>query len=607
MLEPGRRHLYLDALRPPAGYALDKAIGTTFSLDLPTLLTVPLSFALFDHAESREEMLKDPVALLEALRRYADRIRLFTQAGRVAAPAVSHPLYAYLESMVVEANAPDEAGVFHPKCWVLRFVRGDEVRYRFLCLTRNLSADLSWDTVLALDGELTDRTRAFSRNHPLGNFVAALPGLTSKAGELSSFVEPLADEVRRVNFRVPPGFEDELMFHPLGLDGKSSRPLAARRDRMLIVAPFLSEDVLSDLAGSGSVLVSRAESLDEIDPAVLRGFREVYYFDDSASEPEQPEIDGEDDGPEIVRRGLHAKLFVADDGWYANLWTGSANATNNAQYRNVELLVQLRGKKKDIGIDALIGTDEAPNAFRNLLRPYEIPKERSSAHLTTKEMENALEAVRRDLSRAGLALRIERASGKEGHDVTMTGTRPLGPLGGIKARCWLVSLGESHARDLDELLRDGQIRFPDVSMLGLSSFVAFEISLEKPPHVLRRRFALNLPVTGMPEERLGCVLTTIVQDRASLLRYLLLLLEENDAESEAGGAFTESLRGVAWSTLRGPALLEALVRTAARSPERLRRVKELLDDLRASGSGGALLPEELDAIWPPIWAAVEGT
>jgi hypothetical protein len=41
MLEPDGRTLLLDALRPPLGYQLDAAAGTTYSLDLVSLLTAP--------------------------------------------------------------------------------------------------------------------------------------------------------------------------------------------------------------------------------------------------------------------------------------------------------------------------------------------------------------------------------------------------------------------------------------------------------------------------------------------------------------------------------------------------------------------------------------
>jgi hypothetical protein len=44
--------------------------------------------------------------------------------------------------------------------------------------SRNLTFDRCWDTVVALDGDLTDRSNAFAANHPLGDFIEALPGMS---------------------------------------------------------------------------------------------------------------------------------------------------------------------------------------------------------------------------------------------------------------------------------------------------------------------------------------------------------------------------------------------------------------------------------------------
>src|SRR5271170_886920 len=158
MLNPLDRQLYLDALKPPVGYELDRAVATTFSLDLTTLLTVPLGFALLDWDDSQGRLLLDPVALLHSLRKYADRITVFCQAGRIATPAKQHPLFAHLERMIVEVHAAKPHGVFHPKVWLLRFLSKEApVRYRLLCMSRNLTSDRSWDTLLTLEGDLADR------------------------------------------------------------------------------------------------------------------------------------------------------------------------------------------------------------------------------------------------------------------------------------------------------------------------------------------------------------------------------------------------------------------------------------------------------------------
>ena len=72
--------------RPPIGYALDAAIGTTFTLDLMTLLTVPLAFTMFDWTDEDGRPRTDPLALLESVRRTAGRMTIFGQAGRIAVP-----------------------------------------------------------------------------------------------------------------------------------------------------------------------------------------------------------------------------------------------------------------------------------------------------------------------------------------------------------------------------------------------------------------------------------------------------------------------------------------------------------------------------------------
>src|SRR6185369_16625174 len=89
-----------------------------------------------------------------------------------------------------------------------------------------------------------------------------------------------------------------------------------------------------------------------------------------------PDVDAEPDGSEdevsavdeTGLEGLHAKLYVMDDGWDARVWIGSANATVAAFSRNVELLVELRGRKKDCGIDALLGAETG--GLSSVLAPW---------------------------------------------------------------------------------------------------------------------------------------------------------------------------------------------------------------------------------------------
>ena len=84
MLEVRHRTLLLESLRPPVGYRLEAAIGTSYTLDLMALLCVPLAFTWFDWEDEEGRPSADPLALLEALRRHARRIHVFCQAGMTA-------------------------------------------------------------------------------------------------------------------------------------------------------------------------------------------------------------------------------------------------------------------------------------------------------------------------------------------------------------------------------------------------------------------------------------------------------------------------------------------------------------------------------------------
>ena len=343
MLPPNQRELYLSALRPPPGFQLDRAIGTTYSLDLITLLSLPLSFALLDMTDDEGKLVRDPVALLHALRAYANRLTIFCQAGAIAVPAQRHPLFAHLEDAIIPVRK--QGGAFHPKIWALRFTSpGEPVHYLLLCLSRNITGDPSWDTLLALDGEVAERQRAFAKNHRLADFLLALPDLAADQPHERhrQAVDLLADELRRVRFELPEPFTDH-EFYPMGLPGFPPPEIPEGTRRLMVLSPFLSAPFLKDIAEKvPAVLISRGESLDTIDAAILKKFDQVFAIDDSASGNDDaaetadlpaPIVNPADDATAQVAHGLHAKLYLADAGWDSDLWTGSANATSAVQAR----------------------------------------------------------------------------------------------------------------------------------------------------------------------------------------------------------------------------------------------------------------------------------
>jgi len=199
MLSPEDRTLLVDLLAPPEpGFLLERAIATTFTLQLTAVLPIPLGLAGADLSSST-----DPLSILQALRNYSDRIDIFCQAGHVAVPSQRNDLLPLLEQMVHQVKAPSPGHLFHPKLWVLWFVNDDgDERYRLVCGSRNLTHDRAWDVVISLEGRRTLQRRAVNR--PIAEFVASLAGrVRGLSVERKRGIAALAQGLRYVEWDRP--------------------------------------------------------------------------------------------------------------------------------------------------------------------------------------------------------------------------------------------------------------------------------------------------------------------------------------------------------------------------------------------------------------------
>ena len=121
----------------------------------------------------------------------------------------------------------------------------------------------------------------------------------------------------------------------------------------------------------------------------------------------------------------------------------------------------------------------------------------------------------------------------------------------------------------------------------------------------------RLPLDGAPNGRIEAVTADMLSRPELLLRFILVLLSRgsdtdrflgdlNDALAESGAG------GSGWGNGRsdsGLPLLEPMLRTLHRAPERLAEVESLLADLRrVQTTDGSGLPAELDALWQTITA-----
>ncbi len=617
MLGARDRSLLLESLRPPEGFHVDLVVATSYTLDLVALLTAPLAFTLQSWEDKGGNVTTDPIAFLQAVRTHARRISLFCQAGEIDAPRPNQRLISYMEEAVWEVAAPSPGGLFHPKIWSIRYVADDGViRYRLLCLSRNLTFDRSWDTVLRLDGELTKRTRPIASHRSLSDFVTSLPELTIRRmpKERRGSIELMADELLRVEFECPDDVK-EYVFHPLGhRAGLKSDPFPRKLRRFMVVSPFVSGTFLRGIAerlpsGSGppNILVGRAEELEKIPAQSFAAFGDVKTIAETM-DPEAEDAQGHAAAPIPSARGLHAKLFVHDDGSDSSVWTGSANATDAAFGQNVEFLVELRGKKSKLGIDCFLNEKDG---FGAILTPWSAPEMPAEVDARREAMERELNDAARRLATASLSLAISSADEPLLHHVRLVrdpGSHPIGISRQITARAWLASLSSTMAAPVD-FASDCLSELPPVTRERLTTFVVVEICIVE--HIaVSKLFTLNLPATDMPGDRDELLLVQVLQDREGVLRILQLLLagEEGSADdlaSAAAGATAGSFRG----TYVGHPLLESLLRALHSAPRRLEEIDRLVADLLRTEKGRALMPEGLESIWAPVreaWLVMRG-
>lgn len=168
---------------PDAGFRLERAVATTFTLHLTALLPVPLGLAGADLNSST-----DPLSVLQAVRNYSDRIDVFCQAGHVSVPSQRNDLLAFLAiDRLQHDQAVDRIDIIYicSNAEIARQniakldVRGDG--------TKPLSTRI---TMLAT--QLRDLNRRMPDGRKTVNLVAFTPGTSFDKGQRGGRVEERA-------------------------------------------------------------------------------------------------------------------------------------------------------------------------------------------------------------------------------------------------------------------------------------------------------------------------------------------------------------------------------------------------------------------------------
>lgn len=608
MLSPKNNRLdYGSVLSPPPNYELDFAIGATYSLDLDALVGASISLGL--SVESDSDLNKNPIFLLEALRSTGDKIALFCESGQIKLPNKPTPLYILLEEMVFQVINDNNTKYskyvsFHPKTWVLRYVNHEnDVLYRFVVLSRNLTFDRSWDLSFSMDGKLTDKQT--SKNNPLINFIKYLSCYSNDVKR--DRINEIAKELEFVHFELKSPF-DGFEFIVNGIDNPN--PIQNQQlfksnslENLLIMSPFLSKEVIKNFnkrknQKSKAILITRLNSLGQLKCENLYNFEfyalkdevidgESLLSDESEQSLKDKKDENSDDGfkDEIVdnekliseeskqftKQDIHAKMYVVEKTKYTDLYLGSLNASDNALNGNVEFMIKLWARKRRFNINRLLKAmfnEGKDNPFKlvNMETIKEPSDEGSNLNLVVKNIVrlNGHAKIISNQNSYDLEVKFEKNCSK--YDIEIS------PL--------LSNKTTKFSR---------KIIFKNLTKVQLSEF--FVITVRKDDEIIRR--VIKIPVDNFPEDRQKDVVSKVINDKTAFIRYAAFLLGDEyvlssievDGESEGVNAnnFTPQL----------PELYEKMLKSAMYTPEKFVELEFLIKTL----SKDNVVPEGFEELY----------
>ena len=598
MLNPSENRLdYGNILLPPDYYRLDFAVGTTYSLDLDALVGICISLGLLEDPES--DIMRDPICLLEAIRRTGDKVALFCEAGQIYLPRKVTQLYTLLEKMVFQVATKETNGIkypsFHPKFWLLRYINDeDDVLYRVVVLSRNLTFDRSWDISFYMDGTIDEEN---DKNIPIADFLKYLNKELPKseiAKDKKKKIKQFIKELAYVNFRTNMKQFYDFEFIPSGIPCSEGgiysmldTSLIKRKDdileksfhEILVMSPFISKDIISQfnersmwVENKEYILITREMSLERLKPEDCDNFR-IYVLKDEIVDGEMSISDGESD---YYKHDIHAKVYMLRKNTDTELYLGSLNASHNAVYGNIEFMILLKSKNRYINLEKLKkdifgGDEDSPNnPFKEVL----LPECRKVEGIDdTGEFDILIKQVNRYKI---CAMVIESG---DYYDVKVI-------VEGYKKSDANIKLSpileKSKNLEFSEIML-----FEKMPINRLSEFYVLLITDKYGNGVSR---VIKIDTEGMPKEREGKIISSIIGDNEqNFYRYLGLLLGDDYIISAIEGDGLNGQGNIVGKTnvANIPILYEKMLKVAATAPERFVEIEKFIQLL----DGDDIVPE----------------
>ena len=557
------------------GFVVDFAVCTTYSLDMPTLLSVP--FMLGTMSELSEEALQAPHCVLEAINQSSGKFAIFCNAGNIIVPQnLKTNIYSLLEKSIIQVSL-DAHGKgfvnFHPKVWIIKETKSDNP---------NLSSSEDIDVVCELTGVIGNKeaNKVSQKKHePLAGFLLWLESRTPQKN-VKRGIKDLCFALSKVEkFIVDHPFED-YDFFPMGIDGYDGKKTCLEEmldyaAETIIISPFVDEGTLEDFVSSRpatkKTLVTRHASITESILGMLNDG--VYAVKEVMTDKVEKDVSVD----------IHEKVYFIRNGknLLNYLYLGSTNATGNGFGRNVEFLLRLQFKPYCMSYDKFrkeLINDNKDCIFEKVI---DVPQQEDVDEEAIKNEQELHKAIR--------AIHYAKVgSDGENYWISISCKKHIANVP--------VLIHPLYSPLLQQELCDG-VTFVGMPLSALTEFYIIEVG--------DMRRVIKIETHNMPtEERNKAIFQSIINTKSKFINYLAFMLTDSPEEflAESQQMERELLQGGIEGKELGmtTSLYEDMLKAAYRSPDKIEAIKKVIDKADRS-----VIPENFYSMYKQFQTAIK--
>lgn len=591
---------YGELLIPPPGFLLERAVATTYSLDLNALLAIPVAMYYSKTIETDFTKNPDPFDVIHAISEAKKSVTVFCQRGKIQVPNKHNKLISFTQDCIVEVTPEKDYSSFHPKCWWLLFKNkktGEKI-FRCSVMSRNMTFDRSWDVAFSFDGVVGYEIQ--EKNKPM---LEMLKYLERASG--NKIDNQFKKDLQHTEFKVEYPFNN-WSFIPIGISKNHTHPFLSKNfksDVLLMMSPFIDDKSLNDIASilsKKSWLFSKKIELQKLKLETFGNVEKVYCIPDIIVEGELDEIKADeipDSEPQSL--DLHAKLFIKRKG-NKNTWLlGSANLTAPAFGRNIECFIELKSNVNTTSPESIRKDLVCNVKEKKIFKEYEYCE--TQIDKNEEIFERQLRKIEFQLIKFILKGKVllNSKTGLYNYEINIDASHFSAPS---HYKIYVLPFYEDKSTNFGERLFPGQnniIKFKNsIKESLLSNFFIINIIYKQ---ICKKSFIVKAEIE-IPKTRDGKILTEILHNSEKFLQYFRFLLSDTgtiDNILTDDGIQQNSNLSESWNILskyRIP-LYEELLKTSSQNPERLKIIDDLFTKILSNEETIDIISPEIIEVW----------